>query len=148
MIRNLRESDLRDVEEIYEKSNNAVFLNAPNGFFKKDRKKFSSYTIRHCRNLVFEENGRVSGVISFSEDYIEGLFVLPEFWNRGIGSALLDSAVSGGKEVRLQVYADNPRAVEFYRKRGFRAAGSGVCRMTGLKYIEMERCSGRPEEVL
>ena len=139
MIRNFRESDLRDIEEIYERSNEAVSLQVPSGFFKKDKENFSSRTIRQCRNLVFEENGRVTGVISFSEDYIEGLFVLPEYWNRGIGSALLNSALNGRKEFRLQVYADNRRAAEFYKKHGFRAVGSGICRMTGLKYIEMER---------
>ncbi len=139
MIRNFRESDLHKIEEIYEKSNSANFLDTPAAFFKKDSKNFSSYTIRRCRNLVFEENGRISGVISFSDDYIEGLFVLPECWNRGIGSALLNSAADGKKELRLQVYADNARAVGFYSRHGFRIAGSGVCQMTGLTYFEMEK---------
>ena len=139
MIRNFRESDLRDIEEIYERSNNAVSLNVAPGFFKKDCKKFSLYTIRQCRNLVFEENGRVTGVISFSGSYIEGLFVLPEFWNRGVGSLLLNSALDGRKEFRLQVYADNTRAVGFYKKHGFITKGGGICPETGLKYLEMEK---------
>ena len=139
MIRNFRESDLHDIEEIYEKSNNAVSLSVPDGFFKKDCKNFSSRTIRQCRNLVFEENGRVSGVISFSDEYIEGLFVLPEFWNRGIGTLLLNSVIDGRKGLRLQVYADNSRAVGFYEKRGFKAVRSGICQMTGLTYFEMEK---------
>ena len=139
MIRNFRQSDLRDIEEIYEKSNNALCLKTPAGFFKNDKKNFSSYTLSRCRNLVFEENGRAAGVISFSDGYIEGLFVLPEYWNRGIGTALLNSAADGKKELRLQVYADNSRGFEFYRKRGFKVVGGGICRMTGLEYLEMER---------
>ena len=114
-------------------------MNVASGFFKKDSKKFSSRTIRQCRNLVFEENGRVKGVISLSDDYLEGLFVLPEYWNRGIGSALLNSALDGRKELRVQVYAGNTRAVGFYKKRGFVTKGSGICRMTGLEYLEMEK---------
>ena len=139
MIRNFRESDLRDVEEIYEKSNNAVSLNVSPAFFRKDSKRFSSYTIRSCRNLVFEESGRVLGIVSFSGEYLEGLFVLPEFWNRGVGTSLLNSVTDGRKELHLQVYADNSRAVGFYRKHGFRIVRSGVCQMTGLNYFEMEK---------
>lgn len=139
MIRNFRESDLKEIETVYEKSNDAVFLNVDPGFFRKDRKNFSSDTIRHCKNLVFEENGRVLGVVSFSGEYLEGLFVLPEFWNRGIGSALLNSALEDRRELRLQVYAGNSRAVGFYRGHGFRIVRSGVCQMTGLTYFEMEK---------
>lgn len=133
------ESDLRDIEEIYEKSNDALSLDVPAGFFSKDKTHFSSYTVRHCRNKVFEENGMVLGVISYSNDYIEGLFVLPECWGRGIGSALLESAAEDEKKLRLQVYAGNGRALGFYKKHGFRVVGSGRCQMTGLDYFEMEK---------
>lgn len=140
MIRSFRESDSKEIETLYEKSNSAVSLNVPSGFFKKDKKKFTSSTIRQCKNLVFEDKNRIVGIISYSCDYIEGLFVAPEFWNTGIGSELLNRALGERKELHLQVYSDNARAVEFYRKRGFEVSGKGVCQMTGLPYFEMTRC--------
>jgi len=139
VIRNFKESDLHDIETIYEKSNNAVSLNVEPDFFKKDRKKFTSETIRRCRNLVCEHEEKVVGIISCSEDYIEGLFVLPDFWNKGIGTELLNSATAEKKELCLQVYSDNKRAIDFYRKRGFEIIGKGVCQMTNLPYFEMRK---------
>ena len=139
MIRNFRESDIHDIETIYEKSNDAVSLKVVPGFFRKDKKKFISSTLRICKNSVYEHEGKVVGVVSSSADYIEGLFVLPDFWNRGIGTELLNSAATGKDELFLQVYADNERAVRFYRKNGFEVTGSGICRMTGLPYFEMKK---------
>ena len=139
MIRNFRESDIHDIETVYEKSNDALSLNVTPGFFKKDKKKFISSTLRSCRNSVYEHEGKVVGVISTSADYIEGLFVLPEFWGMGIGTKLLNSATAGKNEVFLQVYADNERALGFYKKNGFEISGSGVCRMSGLPYLEMRK---------
>ena len=139
MIRNFRESDIHDIETVYEKSNNAVSLKVASGFFKKDKKKFISSTLRNCKNSVYEHEGKIVGVISSSADYIEGLFVLPGFWGRGIGTELLNSVTDGKNEIFLQVYADNKRAVNFYQKNGFEISGNGICRMTGLPYFEMRK---------
>lgn len=142
MIRNFKESDIHDIETIYEKSNDALSLGVEPGFFGRDKKNFIFKTIRNCRNLVFEREGRAVGIISCSQDYIEGLFVLPEYWDRGIGSELLNSALSEKKELSLQVYADNTRAVNFYRKHGFEISGNGICQMTRLPYFEMRKTGG------
>lgn len=139
MIRNFKESDIHDIETVYEKSNNALSLNVTPDFFKKDKKKFVTSTIRCCKNSVYEHKEKVVGVVSSSADCIEGLFVLPEFWGRGIGTELLNSAMSGKDELFLQVYADNERAVRFYKKNGFEISGSGVCQMTSLPYFEMRK---------
>lgn len=139
MIRNFRESDLHDIETVYEKSNDALSLKVAPDFFKKDKKKFVTSTIRCCKNSVYEHEGKVVGVVSSSADYIEGLFVLPEFWGKGIGTELLNSATIGKDEIFLQVYADNKRAINFYRKNGFEISGSGVCQMTLLPYFEMRK---------
>ena len=139
MIRNFKESDIHDIETVYEKSNNALSLKTDPDFFRKDKKKFVTSTLRSCRNSVYEHDGKVVGVVSSSADCIEGLFVLPEFWGRGIGTELLNSAMSGKDELFLQVYADNERAINFYRKNGFEITGSGVCQMTRLPYFEMRK---------
>ena len=140
MIRSFRESDSKEIENIYEKSNSALSLNVSSGFFEKDKKNFTSSTIRHCKNLVFEDKNRMLGIISYSYNYIEGLFVAPEFWNLGIGSELLNRVFSEKRELHLQVYSDNARASGFYRKHGFEISGKGVCQMTGLPYFEMTWC--------
>ena len=52
---------------------------------------------------------------------LDGLFVDPEFWRRGIGRALVEDALDLARARgcrRIEVTA-NPRAVEFYEKLGF-----------------------------
>ena len=146
MIRTFKESDLKVVADIYERSNNFLKLNVPKGFFSRDKKLFSSKTVRQCENLVYEKENKVVGVISCSENYIEGLFVLPEFWNQGIGSQLLEEFNAKKEELYLQVYSDHERAVKFYKKHGFRIVGNGICQMTGLPYLEMAKFGARVHE--
>lgn len=52
---------------------------------------------------------------------LDGLFVDPAFFRRGIGRALVDDAAARARDrgwARIEVTA-NPRAVEFYVKAGF-----------------------------
>jgi ribosomal protein S18 acetylase RimI-like enzyme len=81
-----------------------------------------------CVFLVYEENGNVQGVASFSE--IEGrlfklhkLYVYTSLHGKGIGKTLLDevkkrAAALGGKAIELQVNKKNV-AQHFYAKQGF-----------------------------
>ena len=57
-----------------------------------------------------------------------GIAVLPDYRGKGIGAALLDSALgkakaSGMSRVELTVREDNRRAISLYRKKGFRREG-------------------------
>lgn len=137
MIRELKSSDLSKIKNIYIKSNSAVNLNVPEDHFSKDGLFYINETLHKCQNWVFENNGQVTGIISVSHDYIEGLFVLPKYWNKGIGSELLKHVLNVKKELRLQVYENNSNAIRFYKKHGFKITGGGICHITGLPYFEM-----------
>ena len=57
---------------------------------------------------------------------IFALYVLAEYYGRGVGRALTDEAIrllGGRRRVRLEVLADNARAIRFYEKYGFRRSG-------------------------
>ena len=51
---------------------------------------------------------------------------LPEYWNRGIGTAFLETMASwlktrqGAERILLDPHQDNPRAIRAYEKAGFR----------------------------
>ena len=53
------------------------------------------------------------------------LYVLPEYYGTGLGRRLTDAALAliGQPKVALWVLKDNPRAIRFYEKYGFRADG-------------------------
>lgn len=67
------------------------------------------------------------------------LYVLERFARRGIGRALLDecvreSASRGVETLWLAAYAENRRALEFYRALGWREAGITSFELGGVEY--------------
>ena len=54
------------------------------------------------------------------------LYVLPEYYGTGLGRRLTDAALSNLKQSKivLTVLKDNPRAIRFYEKYGFRPDGT------------------------
>lgn len=75
--------------------------------------------------------------------WLDQIAVRPDWWGGGAGEALIEAAREiSPRLVRLDVNADNPRAVAFYRRRGFREVGRGANPRSGLPTIELE---WRPE---
>lgn len=79
--------------------------------------------------LVAELDGRVAGFAAVVGGELDGLFVEPELWRRGIGRVLADEAthVARMKGLTLTVIA-NPRALGFYEKCGFSVEGEARTR--------------------
>ena len=76
--------------------------------------------------------GRFAGYISVTavsgEGYINNIAVLPEFKSRGIGSVLLDRAITFAREKKLEflsleVRKSNTAAISLYSKLGFKIEG-------------------------
>jgi GNAT superfamily N-acetyltransferase len=74
--------------------------------------------------IVAEYNGQVAGFAAVVGGELDGLFVEPELWGRGIGRALVDAATHEArrKGLALRVIA-NPSARRFYVSCGFTAEG-------------------------
>ena len=63
-------------------------------------------------------------VIQADSAEIDGLFVEPGLWRRGVGSALIDAATHEARNVGLSLtVVAAPEAVGFYEKHGFTAEG-------------------------
>lgn len=87
---------------------------------------------------AFPDGGRLVGILGYSREgrpkrrhiaTLWGMYVLPGFRGRGIGSALLDAALShahrpgGARKIILAVTLDNLPAYGLYRSRGFETFG-------------------------
>jgi GNAT superfamily N-acetyltransferase len=79
--------------------------------------------------LVAELDGRIAGFAAVVGGELDGLFVEPELWRRGIGAALVDEAThyARNRGLALTVTA-NPHAREFYEKCGFAMEGEAQTR--------------------
>jgi GNAT superfamily N-acetyltransferase len=73
---------------------------------------------------VAEADGEVVGYLGFDADWINHLYVLPDFRGRGLGPALLGKALADGRPRRLWTFQQNARARKFYEDRGFVAVES------------------------
>jgi len=83
--------------------------------------------------IVAELGDRLAGfaavVIDDEVAELDGLFVEPELWRRGIGAALVDVAVHEARRQGLaMMVVANPSAREFYKRCGFMLEGEAQTR--------------------
>lgn len=74
--------------------------------------------------IVAELDGEIVGFAAVVGGELDGLFVEPDLWGRGIGRALADAATHEARNrgLALSVTA-NPRARRFYEQCGFSVEG-------------------------
>ena len=71
--------------------------------------------------FVYEDDGEIKGFIGIVENsYIAGLFVSQKYQSNGIGAKLLNRCKQEYPFLKLDVYAQNVNAVNFYKKHGFK----------------------------
>jgi ribosomal protein S18 acetylase RimI-like enzyme len=72
------------------------------------------------------------------EAYLQSLYVHPDRWNEGVGSALLaaslDALSNRVGRVRLGVLSANETGKRFYERRGFERVGTGTVEVGGVAY--------------
>jgi GNAT superfamily N-acetyltransferase len=78
--------------------------------------------------LVCEEDGAAVGVAGSRAGWLDGLYVLPEWWSRGVGRALHDEVLerqrsAAAKRCHLWVLERNDRARRFYERLGWHENG-------------------------
>jgi len=69
--------------------------------------------------LAEDAAGEIAGYVAFRPDFVEHLFVRPEFQQQGLGLALLRKAMEGASELSLWTFQQNARARRFYERYGF-----------------------------
>ena len=77
---------------------------------------------------VYVTEGEPVGSVSVGHGYLRTLYVVPEEWSRGVGSALHDHGVArlrarGVAEAKLWTLSANEAGRRFYERRGWRLTG-------------------------
>ena len=81
-----------------------------------------------------DENGQVVGFIGVDGTMIEMLFIHPSLRGCGLGSLLLDHAVSEHGATLVDVNEQNGQACRFYQHMGFQVAGRDETDPTGKPF--------------
>ena len=78
-------------------------------------------------------------VIDAATGWLDQICVGPEYFGSGAADALIEGARSVSPErIRLDVNADNARAIRFYVRRGFHPVGAGANSLSGRATLKME----------
>lgn len=137
-------ADVRAIAEVHSKAVIAAYRDVlPPGVFdpehvapakaeKEFRELFEGFGSNDTQ-LKAVADGTVIGICTCGDDrelneegtgYLQRVYVDPEWWNRGIATALVDRAIElitglGFKKAALQVLENNMKARAFYEKRGW-----------------------------
>lgn len=89
-------------------------------------------------------SGTMAGFITLdrSTGHIDQLAAAPAYWSAGAADALMGEAKRRARHLKLDVNQDNPRAVRFYEKHGFRRRAAGANPSSGLKTWHYEWSRG------
>ena len=116
---------------------------------------------RGYRTIVANEDGRVIGFADYGPyrtdelkdaGEIYAIYLLKEYYGKGIGSALMSNALEELSQYRMTavwVLEGNARAIHFYEKFGFRADGSAQELLLGtpVREIRMIRNKSSDEQL-
>ena len=90
--------------------------------------------------IIVAATDSVRGFVTIDKTgYLDQLVVAPDHWGSGLAAALVDKAKQLSPDgVTLLVNDDNARAIRFYERQGFRAAGQDVNPTSGRPVLKMK----------
>jgi len=128
-IRPARPDERESLEALQWRSLTANEADRPHLEANPDAVRLPAEQIERGEVLVAEIEGGIAGFAAMVGGELDGLFVEPELWRRGLGASLVEAATHEARRegLSLTVIA-NPAARTFYEKCGFRIEGEAETR--------------------
>ncbi|MFK4784622.1 GNAT family N-acetyltransferase [Fusobacterium sp. MFO224] len=130
MIRKLKKIDIDRVSEIWLNANLRAHNFIPKSYWK-DNLKLLKKMLPESEVYVYGSDNEIQGFIGIMDNYIAGIFVSEKYQSRGIGKQLLDFIKSIKRELNLNVYEKNIRALRFYKRENFKIKSKKIDEATG-----------------
>ncbi|KGK88124.1 GCN5 family acetyltransferase [Desulfosporosinus sp. HMP52] len=137
IIRKLKDTDIEELTEIWYKASIIAHNFIPKEMWESHKDELRYKYLPQAETYVAEENNHLLGFISLLENYIGGLFVVPDKQGKGIGKSLLEQAKKMRRQLYVGVYSKNINARKFYINNGFKTVSQEVQEETGEMVINM-----------
>ena len=137
MIRKMKQEELNEVMNIWLETNIKAHNFIPQKYWE-DNFELVKKLISQAKIYIYEKNKNILGFIGMSSNYIAGIFVKEEEQSKGIGKELLNFIKDIKKELNLNVYEKNIKAVNFYKRENFYIINEGIDEAAGEKEFFME----------
>lgn len=136
MIRVLEEKDVDTVAKIWLETNIKTHDFIASNYWKEHYEIIKDMFLQ-AEVYVYEIEKEIMGFIGLDKEYIEGIFVLDQYQERGIGKALLNHVKAKKEHLSLNVYQKNLNAILFYQREDFCIQYEDVDKNTGEKEYRM-----------
>ncbi len=137
MIRSYHQSDKDKVLKIWLEA----FIHAHNFVGKEVRESklniMRDTYLPSAETYVYEEQGIVKGFVSLYGIMLVGMSVSPQEQGTGIGQKLMEKTKQIRKNIKLTIYKDNKRSVEFFKRSGLNIEGEQIDHHTGYPEVLM-----------
>ena len=125
MIEKMDESRRYEILDLWSRCTIAAnpFLEA--NFWQKNYDEAKAKFLTGCQNYIYTDGARVVAFICVSDNnYINGLFVDPEYRGRGIGRELVEYVKKEYSSLWLNIYAKSHKMLDFASSAGFLISGA------------------------
>ena len=128
-IRLARPEEREDLEALQRRSSMALPEYREQLEAHPDAIELPAEQIEKGQVLVAELHGRTAGFAALVDGELDGLFVEPDLWRRGIGTALVNEAAHEARRKGLSLAVTaGPSARQFYERCGFSVEGGAQTR--------------------
>ena len=137
MIRQLQNKDIDKIMGIWLESTIYAHKFISKEYWNENYNIVKDVYIPMSKTFVYEDNDDIRGFISIiNNDFIGALFVEKNYQWQGIGKSLIDYAKNLYDNLSLAVYKENEKALEFYKKMGFKIISENINEDTNcVEYI-------------
>ena len=87
---------------------------------QQDHEFFEQHVFPSSTTWLAEDEGRLIGFAVLKQDWLDHLYVDPDWHGRGVGKALLTAVREDAQELNLWTFQANGQARRFYERHGFR----------------------------
>lgn len=138
MIRKYKENEIPVLIDIWEQAAALAHPFLSIEFTKMVKEAMTNMYLPNSNTWVYEESETIVGFISMAENEIGGLFILPKYHSKGIGTSLVNYISQFYNELEVEVFNENKIGKPFYDKIGFNTINEYVQKETDQKVLRMK----------